>query len=46
MRVPSAIFVASHGASGTGGAAPRAITLPVNIPSAGAISVKGRASSQ
>ena len=46
IAVPSAILSAVQGVSGTGGCAPRAMTLPVNIPSAGATSVNGRASSQ
>ncbi len=46
IAVPSAILVATQSNSGTGGQAPSAITLPVNIPSAGAMSVNGRASSQ
>ena len=46
IKVPSAILVATHGVRGTGEKAPSAITLPVNIPSAGAMSVNGRASSQ
>jgi hypothetical protein len=46
IRVPSTIFTPTHGVSGTAGGAPRAMTLPVNIPRAGAISVNGRASSQ
>ena len=46
MAVPSAIRRATQMVRGTGGEAPSAMTLPVNIPSAGAMSVNGRASSQ
>src|SRR5262245_1085342 len=46
MSVPAAIRSATPSVRGTAGGAPSAITLPVNIPSAGAMSVKGRASSQ
>ena len=41
-----ALALGAQSVSGTGGWAPSAITLPVNMPSAGAIRVKGRASSQ